>query len=308
MKKIARLLGILAALWGAALPALAQEAVASGQMRSLAEPGHDPGPTLLNAFHLGGSYVFPSEVKNGRGYGEQDALQSAIQYSHRFRLTGSIYVRAGVAYDRFDFGRTSAPLPEQLHSFAGILALEYMVGNDVGAFLEMRPGYYAEENFDSSSFDVPITLGRVFILQQDRLFLFVGVSTAFLRPEYTVLPLVGLVWKPNEQWNIFAVPPEPRITYAPSKHLVFWAGGQLVGGSFRTDHDPNIMPRRLSGAAVNYTEYRAGAGVEFRPNEAVSFNLGGGYTFQRRFNFKRADEEYETEGAPYLRAAFKAEF
>ncbi|MBA2432016.1 MAG: hypothetical protein H0V56_07855 [Chthoniobacterales bacterium] len=307
MKKCALLLGVVTAISCGILKA--QDAVsAAREVRSLVDPRRDAGPTPLDLFRVESSYVFSSQLENGTGYGKQDALQSSIEYSHRFLLTGRIYLRAGVSYDRFDFGSTGAPVPDHLHSLAGVVALEYVVGKDVGAFLQVRPGYYAEGSFGSSSFDVPITLGRIFVLQQDQLFLFVGATAAFLRADYPVLPLAGLVWRPNEQWSVFAVVPEPRITYSPSRNLDLWVGGQLVGGSFRTDHDPNIQPRSLSGAVVTYSEYRAGLGVEFRWTDTVGLNIGGGYALQRRFNFARADESYETKPAPYLRAAFKAEF
>jgi hypothetical protein len=37
-------------------------------------------------------------------------------------------------------------------------------------------------------------------------------------------------------------------------------------------------------------------------------NVGGGYAFQRRFDFERADEEFESDPAPYVRVGLKAEF
>jgi hypothetical protein len=117
-----------------------------------------------------------------------------------------------------------------------------------------------------------------------------------------------LVWKPSDQWHFFLVPPEPRVTYYPTKNIGIYAGGQLVGGSFRTDRDPTIFPAKLSNAQVDYAEYRAGVGVDIRCNDRVSVNVGGGYAFQRSFNFERADEEFEADPAPYVRIGLKADF
>ena len=269
-----------------------------------------PGETALDLFSLESSYVFQSELDNDFGLSsDQDAFHASIEYSHRFRLGGSkIFLRAGLAYNHFQFGETNAPVPEQLFSIAGVVGLEYMVGNDVGAFLYLRPGFYTEEHIGSSSFDIPVTLGRVFVLQQDRLFFIVGATGAGLRGEFPILPIAGLIWKPSEQWNVFLVPPNPRITYSPSKNVGFYAGGELVGSSFRTDRDSNIFPAKLSNAQVDYTEYRAGLGVDFRCGDAVSVNIGGGYAFQRRFNFDRAGEDFKADPAPYVRVGLTANF
>lgn len=254
------------------------------------------------------SYVFESSLEDGGGYGDQDALQTVLEYSHRFRLSGNLYVRAGLAYERFDFGNTSAPVPVHLQSMAAIIGVDYMQGSDVGAFIQLRPGFYTEEHLGIASFDMPITLGRVFVLQKDRLYLFVGATAAFLRGEYPILPIAGVVWRPNNRWNIYGVLPEPRIVYSPNKSVDLWAGGQLVGSSFRTDHHDNIEPRKLSGTQVDYTEYRAGLGVSMHCGSAVSLGVSGGYVFQRRFNFERAGEEFTADPAPYLRVALKGEF
>lgn len=265
--------------------------------------------TTLDLFSADASYVFESKLHSrGINYGDQDAFSGSVEYSHRFFLAGKIYFRAGVSYQRFEFGESFAPVPDHLFSIAALLKLEYIVGNDVGAFLEFRPGFYTEDRIGISSFDVPITGGRVFVLQPEKLFLFVGANVAFLRGEFPILPVAGLVWRPNRQWTLNAIVPEPRLIYSPNERLSFWVGGQLTGGSFRTDRDNSIFPVKLRNAAVDYSEYRAGLGIEFHPTKTVSLNLGGGYAFQRRFNFERANEEFKADGAPYARVAFSAQF
>ncbi len=286
---------------------LAQAHAGSVETRFTADEGTDTPARDL--FGLDASYVFESKLTgNNTDFGDQDAFSFSIDYAHRFHLSGPIYLRAGVAYSRFDFGQSFAPVPDQLQSLSAIIGLDYMVGKDLGAFLQVRPGFYTDRTFDSDSFDIPITLGRLWILQQKKLYLLTGVNAAFLRGQYPVLPLVGLIWYPNDQWQILAILPEPRITYLPTKNFGIWVGGQLTGGSFRTEQSATILPRRLSNAAVDYSEYRAGLGFDFKCSGAITVSVAGGYAFQRRFNFERAGFEFETDPAPYVRATLKAEF
>lgn len=264
--------------------------------------------TALDLFHLDGSYVWGSDIKTRDNYGEQDAIQSEFEYAHRFHLSGNLYLRTGVSYYRFDFGQTLAPLPLHLQSLSLPISVEYMVGNDVGAFFSIQPGFFFENDIGISSFDIPITAGRVFVLQKDKLFFFIGATSAFLRTDYPVLPLAGIVWRPNKQWTLNFVPPDPRIIYSPNDKWAFYGGGQITGWSFRTDRHDGNFPQKLNGAAVDYTEYRGGAGFSYSPTDQISFDVTGGWVFERNFNFGRAEKKYSADGAPYVRLSMKAEF
>ena len=102
--------------------------------------------------------------------------------------------------------------------------------------------------------------------------------------------------------------PEPRIIYSPTKSFSVFVGGELVGGSFRTDHDGNILPRKLDGAQIDYTDYRAGRRSNFFTVQGGDDRCRGGYAIERSIDFNRAGEEFKTDPAPYFRVSVKAEF
>ena len=108
------------------------------------------------------------------------------------------------------------------------------------------------------------------------------------------------------------VVPEPRAIYSVNKQLEIWAGGELAGGSFRTDHHPefNNIPHvaKLSGTQVDYSDYRAGVGMTYAITNQIGLDLGGGYSIRRSFSFHRAGEYYRTDPAPFVRFEFKARF
>jgi hypothetical protein len=262
----------------------------------------------LDLFETESSYVFESDLHRAGSFGDQYAIGNYFSYGHRILLNGHLYLRLGIDYSRFDLGKTGAPVPDHLQSVAGVIGVDYMHDNDVGAFLQVRPGFYTVNDFDSAAFDAPITLGRIFVLQPEKLYVFAGVNASFLRGRFPVIPLAGLIWLPNEQWKFMAILPEPRVIYSPCNKLDFWVGGQLTGGSFRTDRDDTIVPHKLSGAQVDYSDYRVGGGVIWSPSDAIMVDLGGGYSLQREFDFHRADMNYKTDDAPYLRLEFKAKF
>jgi hypothetical protein len=283
--------------WGASI---------NGNVESIVEEKTEAVSRDLVEFES--SYVFESDLHRGGSFGDQYAIGNSFSYGHRFLLSGPLYLHLGVSYDRFDFGSTGAPVPDHLQGVAGTIGIDYMHGNDVGAFIQVKPGFYTENDFDSASFDAPITLGRIFVLQPDKLYVFVGANASFLRGQFPVIPLAGLIWMPNDKWKVLGILPEPRVIYSPCNKLDFWVGGQLTGGSFRTDRDDTIVPHKLSGAEVDYSDYRVGGGFIYSPCDAISIDIGGGYSIQRRFDFYRADIDYKTDPAPYLRIEFKAKF
>jgi hypothetical protein len=276
------------------------------EIESIAE--EKPEAVSLNLIEMETSYVLGSDLHRSGSFGDQDAIQNSFSYAHRILLSGNLYLHLGMDYNRFDFSTTGAPVPDHLQSVAGVIGVDYMHNNDIGAFIQVKPGFYTEDNFDSASFDAPITLGRIFVLQPERLSLFTGVNAAFLRGRFPVIPLLGVIWMPDNKWKVLGILPEPRVIYSPNDKMDFWAGGELIGGSFRTDRNNAIVPAKLNGAEVDYSEYRVGGGIIYSPCNNVSIDLGGGYSIRREFDFHRADIRYKADGAPYLRVEFKAKF
>src|SRR2546423_5845816 len=255
----------------------------------------------LDIIEVESSYVFESDLHKGSSFGEQSAVQNSFGYGHRFFLSGHLYLHLGIEYDRFDFSGSSAPVPDHLQTVAAVIGVDYMHNDDVGAFIQIKPGIYTQDDFDEAAFDAPITLGRIFVLQPDHLYFFAGANAAFLRGRFPVIPIAGLIWEPNDQWKVVGMLPEPRVIYSPNDKWDFWGGGELTGGSFRTDRNNTIVPARLNGAQVDYSEYRVGGGLIYSPTDHFCVDLGGGYVVQRQFGFPRGDVKVKTDGAPYLR-------
>jgi hypothetical protein len=292
--------------WAICSPSIFAEGGAGGATLATAEE-----KVPIEIFTAASTYVFESDLNHGGSFGSQYELQDRFEYGHRFLVSGNWYLHLGLAYNRFDFGNTDAPVPVHLQSGAGVIGIEYMKGADTGAFLQFRPGFYTEEHIGISSFDCPILLGRFWVLQPDKLYLLTGAYAAFLRGGFPVLPLLGVIWKPNEKLKLMGVLPDPRLIYLVNRQFEVYVGGELAGGSFRTDHHDNFVGphvAKLSGTQVDYADYRAGGGFTYHLTDAISIDGSGGCAIQRDFKFHRAGENYRTDPAPYLQVALKANF
>jgi len=70
-------------------------------------------------------------------------------------ITGKWYFRAGVEYDRYDFGGTDNGLPDHLQTASAHLALEYVVKDFAGMSIELDPGVYFQDNATWDAVDYP---------------------------------------------------------------------------------------------------------------------------------------------------------
>ena len=301
-----------------AATSFAGQAISDGKSgkKIIQEPIAPEAAWLVN---VRASHTFESDFSRGQKHGASgDSAMEQIDISHRFSLAGAglptltadgaWYFRVGAAYTRWDFDNSGGlPLPNHLQSANAKIALEYLVKGHTGFLLETEPGIYFEDDIHSDNFDAPTKLALAYPVS-DRFLIVGGVSYSALRT-YQFFPIVGFIWTINDHWTINALPPEPRIIYTASDKLSIWAGGELAGGSFRTDSRDLREKKSLNNAVLTYSEWRAGVGLTYRVCNACEIELGGGYAFQRKFDFHRAEEGFETdEGAPYLKVQLSGAF
>src|SRR4051812_18012665 len=89
-------------------------------------PGVSDNRVPIDIFETQSAYVFESDLNHGGSFGKQDEIANHIYYAHRFQITGNWYARTGLAYDRYDFTNTSAPIPVHLQSGAAVFSIDYM--------------------------------------------------------------------------------------------------------------------------------------------------------------------------------------
>lgn len=308
---------VLAAI-GLADPSFAGQAMSDGKSsgKKIIHEPITPEPEWVVNFRT--SYTWESDFSRGQQHGASgDSFFKGLDISHRFPLTGvglpalsddgAWYFRAGAAYERWDFGNSGGlPIPNHLQSVNAILALEYLVRGQTGFLLETDPGVYFEDDIRGNNFDAPTKLALAYPVS-DNFVIVGGVSYTGLR-SIQFIPIVGFVWTLNDKWKISALPPQPRVIYTASDKLQIWAGGELAGGSYRVDERETREKKSLNNAVLDYSEWRAGLGLTYKVG-GCDFELGGGYAFQRKFDYHRAEEGFETdEGAPYVKFQFNGSF
>jgi hypothetical protein len=272
-----------------------------------------PSPTPADEnshdlFYYETTYTFQSDFKESK-LGHGDSLYDDFSYDHRFLITGKWYLRAGVEYERYDFGGTDNGLPDHLQAASGHLALEYVVKNFPAIGIEVDPGVYFQDNVSWDAVDIP---GKAFVtlpIKKDRIFAVAGLGWGLFQ-DPPVAPGGGIIWLFSDKLRLQAVFPKPALVYQPNSDWEFRIIGELNFTSFRTDDvvSPTEHKLNLHNAVLQYSEDRAGVQAAYSGFKPLKIIASGGVTTERHYNFFRASQQKRTDPAPYLRIAAEAKF
>jgi hypothetical protein len=213
--------------------------------------------------------------------------------------------RLGAAYQRFEFDHDSLlPLPDRLQSISAIIALEFLVNDQIAALLDIRPGAYFEDDVSEQSFDIPVRLGFGYRVN-DR-FSLVGMARYRGFADNPVIGGVGFVWKMTDRLTLSAIYPEPRLTWRASDELGLWLGAEFAGGAYRVDREPGRG--RRSGAVVDYSDKRVALGATWQRG-SWKIEAAGGVSIEREWDYHRVGDRYETdEVSPFVKLGARLEF
>jgi hypothetical protein len=258
-------------------------------------------------FNYETTYTFDSDFKESK-LGDGDSLFNDFSYDHRFLITGKWYFRAGVEYERYDFGGTDNGLPDHLQAASTHLALEYVVKDFPGISIELDPGVYFQDNVSWDAFDIPGKAYVTFPLKKDKIFAVVGLGWGIYQDPPVALG-GGIIWLITDKLRLQGVFPKPALIYQPNDDWDLRIMGELNYTSFRTD-DVLTTERKLQlhNAVVQYSEDRAGVQVGYSGFKPLKIIAGAGVTVERNFDFFRAHQSKRTDPAPYLRIAAEAKF
>lgn len=114
------------------------------------------------------------------------------------------------------------------------------------------------------------------------------------RDDISVLPVVGLVWRPHEELIFECVFPRPRMAMRVSDDSAMYIGGELGGGTWAIQRDNN------SNDNVTYRDLRVVWGIEeFGADSDSSMEIG--WAFERELEYRSGLGNTELDGAFILR-------
>jgi hypothetical protein len=294
----------LAILWFIAAVASVLAGPANLELQPSPTPADENSHDL---FYYETTYTFDSDFEESK-LGHGDSLYNDFSYDHRFLITGKWYFRAGIEYERYDFGGTDNGLPDHLQGLYGHLALEYVVKDHAGIGIEANPGVYFQNDISGNAFDVPGKAYVTFPLMKDKIFATVGFGWGQFQ-DPVVAPGGGITWLFTDKLRLQAVFPKPALVYQPNDDWDLRLIGELAFLGARTEEVLTTERKlQLHDALVQYSEYRAGFQVGYSGFKPFKIIAGAGAAIRRNFDFFRDEQSKRTEPAPFIRIAAEAKF
>ncbi|GFE61974.1 DUF6268 family outer membrane beta-barrel protein [Geobacter sp. AOG2] len=225
--------------------------------------------------------------------------EAKVGFSRRFVIDPKIDLSAGLKYSLREIDAPdSARLPESLHTLSLDLGAVYHVDKRLTLGVRVSPGVGSDfKGFSAGDVRVPVAVHANFQASRS-LSLIGGVAYTGMNHSYPVMPVLGLLYIPSEQW-VFALGfPRTGVVYKPDRKTDLYVGAEFAGGEYQL-HDPPV-----GANVVSYRDYRAVAGVDLRVLPFAKMGIAGGYAFARKFVFYDGNRnDINLDGAPFGRVA-----
>lgn len=278
--------------------------VSASSLAAVSVSAQAPDSKYGGAYSARFSYSAPADISRGTAnLGETEATEMAVRYSARIRVSDTYSYNVGVDYERWGFSMTPGlDAPNTLQGVSLVLGNRWKFADKWTLNLTARPGLYSDfEDISGDDFSVPATVLFSYDLNPQWQLIF-GANFQSGR-DIPVLPAIGAVWKPTEQWTVALTLPRPNVTYAFDDKLAVFVGGELAGGAYTVGDEfgTRLGDPTLNGERLTYREIRAGAGFRYDVSRKLRLEVEGGWVIDRRFVYEDRDLQFNGDGAPYVR-------
>ncbi|MBI5150006.1 MAG: RNA methyltransferase [Candidatus Omnitrophica bacterium] len=152
----------------------------------------------------------------------------------------------------------------------------------------------------SGAFRAPLR-GYLIFKENDDFILVGGVS---VRPDYEdkILPVIGLIYKPNDRWSFNFASDDPNISYKLNDAtLLRWEINYV-----REEYE--VTRGAQEGVVLQYREVSSGFGIEHKFTESFNGLVSVGGVFDRQFKYRDGEGKAAPESGGYVRARLSAIF
>ncbi len=171
----------------------------------------------------------------------------------------------------------------------------------LGADLGVRTGVWTD--FEAVNDDSIRILGRGLgvITLSPRMDVHVGVWYLD-RNNVKILPAGGVYWKPNTEWDLFLIFPNPKIrkrfVNIGTSQWWWYAAGEYGGGRWTIERDPDHFGGVPTDDDFDYNDIRVIGGLEWATATQARGRLEAGYVFERELIYDGTNHPHEFELDP----------
>lgn len=216
--------------------------------------------------------------------GKVEVVESEAEYRYGFKVAGKLPVKFSLTTQYIGIEDTlrTVELPSHLNGLSTDLetTLPFFKVDKTYLRFGVSPSFYDDDwNFESSSFRIPSRYYLIY-LPNAKLTYIAGVA---VYPDYEdeVLPILGLIYKPNDRLTFNLVPKRPNISYSLNgRATLFVEGGRAFNSEFE------VTRSGAKNTVLRYKETRVGAGIKYKINKSIEASVSGGGVFGRSLKYR----------------------
>jgi hypothetical protein len=190
---------------------------------------------------------------------------------------------------------TAVKLPAHLVGFITDMetTLPFFNFNNTYLRIGISPSFFGDDwSFRSSTFRIP---SRYYIiLRPNSKWTYVAGVAYYPKFECDVLPIGGVIYKPNEKLTFHLVPENPNISYMLNDKVTLFSE---AGGSFS---EYEVTRNNTKSVVLQYREIHIGAGLQYKVNKFIQTSIQGGGVFNRFLKYRDNIGKVDIKNGAYL--------
>lgn len=215
--------------------------------------------------------------------GKISVIESAAEYNYNFKLFDQLPIQLGVGAGNVNINTDDAvlvSLPTQLTgvTFGAETTLPCFKLDKTYLRFGIMPSFYSDNwNFKANSFNLSSI--AMIIYQPNKVLTLVAGVASFPGFENPILPILGLIYKPNDKLTFNLIPDRPNISYCLTDRFNVFIEGNISGGEYKVTKDG-------LKAALSYNEIHTGCGAKFKINKYIDASLSTGRLFNHYLKYR----------------------
>lgn len=215
--------------------------------------------------------------------GKVGITEAGSEYSYEFKAFDKLPMKFSLGNNYIGIENTTeVELPAHLIGLTTDIetTLPFFNFNNTYLRFGVSPSFYSDDwDFPASSFRIPARLCIIYQPNSQWTFL-TGILVSF-DFENAVLPILGLIYKPNDRLTFNLAPKRPNITYLINDRVTLFAeGGSSLTSEFEVTKD------NLENVVLRYREMHLGAGLKYQFNKFIQSSVSAGAVFNRSLKYR----------------------
>jgi len=215
--------------------------------------------------------------------GKISVIESAAEYNYNFKPFDQLPIQLGVGTGNVNINTDDAvpvSLPTQLAgvTFGAETTVPCFKLDKTYLRFGIMPSFYSDNwNFKANSFNLSSV--AMIIYQPNKMLTLIAGFASLPGFEDPILPIVGLIYKPNDKLTFNLIPDRPNISYCLTDRFTVFVEGNTSGGEYKVTKDG-------LKATLSYNELHAGAGMKFKVNKYIDASLSAGRLFNHYLKYR----------------------